>query len=385
MKYLKNFVFKDNNFELEMDVLFMENNVYLSIDDIANLFEKSRSTISKHIKNIYKEGFYKEETTCSKFAHMVSDLGREYETAYYNLDIVISVGYKVKSNRGHLFKQMVIDDVEKNNSEIDTNNIIIYDNGSAKVSLNVSFEEQTVWATQKEIADVFSTSVSNINYHIKRILVDRELDANSVIKSHLNTGPDGKNYKATFYNLDMVLAVGFRVSTKKATNFRRWASGVLSEYMIKGYSVHEERCLECQNAIIGLQSRVLELEKNQNKTFSIYPGDELKSFAAIERLLRSAKNEILIVDNYFGHGFDSVLSEIKVQKVVITNPKNTKIETNEIYKVIKTNDFHDRYIIVDDICFFFGQSPGELGTKISSSVRIRDKILIDTIKSFRNK
>lgn len=247
------------------------------------------------------------------------------------------------------------------------------------------YEEQTVWATQKEIADIFLTSVQDINYHIKRILADGELDPSSVIKCHLNTGPDGKNYNVTFYNLDMALAVGFRVSTKKATSFRRWAAEILSKHMIKGYSINEQRCLECQSAIIGLQNRVLELENNQNKGISFYPGDELKSFAAIEHLLKSAKKEIIIVDNYFGHDFDYVLKEANVEKTIITNTKNTKIESNENYKVVKSNDFHDRYIIVDDVCYFFGQSFGELGSKISYSIRIQDKVFIDTIKSYKQR
>lgn len=380
---------KYRNDEKEIDIYLQndDNSIWLSRKDIAVLFDLSLNSVNSLIRTnlnyVANEG-----STLVDFDTVRTEGSRKVtrKIRLFHQSIIENIAFRKHLKNFEKIKAFINHYLKKANQLLlENENIIIYDNGTAKVSFNVSYEEQTVWATQKEIAEAFLTTVSNINQHIKNILDEGELEADSVIKSRLNTGPDGKKYWVTVYNLDMALAVGFRVSTKKATRFRRWAAGILSQHMIKGYSINEPRCLECQSAIIGLQNRVLELENNQNKGISFYPGDELKSFAAIEHLLKRAKEEIIIVDNYFGHDFDSVLKEANVEKTIITNPKNTKIESNENYKVVKSNDFHDRYIVVDDMCYFFGQSFGELGSKISYSIRIQDKVFIDTIKSFKQR
>lgn len=121
------------------------------------------------------------------------------------------------------------------------NNIIIYntDDGKAKVSLYA--QDGTVWLSQNQIAELFATSVPNINMHISNILKDKELSENSVIKYFLITAADGKNYQVAFYNLEMILAIGFRVRSKRGTQFRIWANTQLTELMRKGFVMDDER------------------------------------------------------------------------------------------------------------------------------------------------
>jgi hypothetical protein len=123
----------------------------------------------------------------------------------------------------------------------DKQNIIIYNTADGKASVSLYAKDGMVWMNQNQLAELFDTSVPNISMHISNILKDKELDHNSVIKDYLTTAADGKEYNVTFYSLEMVLAVGFRVRSKRGTQFRIWANRNLKEYMIKGFVMDDER------------------------------------------------------------------------------------------------------------------------------------------------
>lgn len=119
--------------------------------------------------------------------------------------------------------------------------IIIYNTDDGKTSVKLMTKDGNVWMNQNEISNLFETSIPNISMHISNILKDGELDKNSVIKNDLTTASDGKNYNTTFYSLDMILAIGFRVRSKRGVQFRKWANQNLKEYMIKGFIMDDER------------------------------------------------------------------------------------------------------------------------------------------------
>ncbi|RJX21547.1 MAG: cell filamentation protein Fic [Desulforudis sp.] len=121
--------------------------------------------------------------------------------------------------------------------------IILYTTDSGNVSVSVRFEDENFWMTQKAIAELFETTTANINIHIKNILDDQELDADSTIKDFLIVQTEGKrevSRKVQFYSLDMIIAVGYRVNSKKATRFRQWATKTLHEYIQKGFVLNDE-------------------------------------------------------------------------------------------------------------------------------------------------
>ncbi|MFA7090546.1 MAG: virulence RhuM family protein [Arcobacteraceae bacterium] len=120
-------------------------------------------------------------------------------------------------------------------------NIIIYNTVDGKTSVSLLAKNGTVWMNQMQIAELFSSSKQNISLHIQNILEENELDQNSVVKEYLTTASDGKNYNVTHYSLEMILAIGFRVRSKRGTQFRQWANKNLSEYMIKGFIMDDER------------------------------------------------------------------------------------------------------------------------------------------------
>lgn len=119
--------------------------------------------------------------------------------------------------------------------------MIIYVSKDGNVKVDVSIENEDIWMSQDVIANLYGTSKQNISYHINNIFKEEELDKNSVVKDFLTTAKDGKNYNVSHYNLDAIIAVGYRINSKKATEFRIWATKVLKEYMIKGFTLNDER------------------------------------------------------------------------------------------------------------------------------------------------
>ena len=119
--------------------------------------------------------------------------------------------------------------------------IIIYNTEDGKASVSLMTKDGNVWMNQNQLAELFDTSKQNISLHIINILEDSELDQNSVVKDYLTTASDGKKYKVTFYSLDMILAIGFRVRSKRGVQFRKWANQNLKEFMIKGFVMDDNR------------------------------------------------------------------------------------------------------------------------------------------------
>ncbi len=119
--------------------------------------------------------------------------------------------------------------------------IIIYNTADGKASVSLIAKDGTVWMNQNQLAELFATSKQNISLHIQNILKEGELEQNSVVKEYLTTASDGKKYNVTFYSLDMILAIGFRVRSKRGTQFRIWANKNLKEYMVKGFVIDDER------------------------------------------------------------------------------------------------------------------------------------------------
>ncbi len=121
-----------------------------------------------------------------------------------------------------------------------TNKIVFYQTENSDVVVNVVFKDETFWLTQKAMAQLFDCSVDNISLHLRNIFNDLELDKDSVAEDFSITAADGKNYRTKCYNLDAIIAVGYRVNSKKATKFRQWATKTLREYITKGFVINEK-------------------------------------------------------------------------------------------------------------------------------------------------
>ena len=131
------------------------------------------------------------------------------------------------------------------NSEI---KYLIYNTPQEAVSVNAVVKGETIWLTQKAMAELFDCSTDNISLHLKNIFAEGELDKNSVTEKISATATDGKNYLTQFYNLDAIISVGYRVNSRKATQFRIWATSILKEYMTKGFAMDDERLKQGEGA-----------------------------------------------------------------------------------------------------------------------------------------
>ena len=119
--------------------------------------------------------------------------------------------------------------------------IVIYQNFDDHIKIDVRLEDETVWLTQAHLCELFQKSKPTISEHIKNIFLEGELKENSVVRNFRTTAKDGKSYNTKYYNLDVIISVGYRVKSRQGTQFRIWATGRLKEYLIKGFALNDER------------------------------------------------------------------------------------------------------------------------------------------------
>lgn len=177
------------------------------------------------------------------------------------------------------------------------NEIILFENGEVKLEVNL--QDETVWLTQKQMSELFGKDRRTITRHIQNIFKDEELEENSVCSFFEHTASDGKNYNVQYYNLDMIISVGYRVNSKNGIVFRRWATSILKEYMLKGYAVNQARLeyLEKTVKLIDIVNRIDErLENNDAKEILKVIGDYFKALDLLDdydhRTLKKVKGNI---------------------------------------------------------------------------------------------
>lgn len=135
------------------------------------------------------------------------------------------------------------------------NGLVLFEAKDGSVRLNVTVAEETVWLTQAQMMQLFDVSKQNISLHINNCFKEGELDKMAVVKESLTTAADGKKYRVKYYNLDVIISVGYRVKSKRGVEFRRWANSVLKEYIIKDYAVNHNRMNQL-NEVIRVMKRV---------------------------------------------------------------------------------------------------------------------------------
>lgn len=167
-----------------------------------------------------------------------------------------------------LIKNWQMDNIEK------YDNFLFYqsEGGTTKIRVIIDDDKETIWVTQNSMAEIFDTSKQNISYHLINIFKEEELIENRVVKEILTTASDNKNYKTKFYNLDVIISVGYRINSYKATKFRIWATHILKEYMIKGFALDDER-LKQGTALFGkdyfdeLLERIREIRASERRFY----------------------------------------------------------------------------------------------------------------------
>ena len=141
--------------------------------------------------------------------------------------------------------------------------LVVFETEDNKVRLEVSVEDETVWLTQAQMTQLFETSKQNVSLHINNCFKEGELDKDSVVKDFLTTAADGKRYKTKYYNLDVIISVGYRVKSKRGVEFRKWANSVLKQYILQGYAVNNNRIAQLGEVVQIMKRTQNELDSRQ--------------------------------------------------------------------------------------------------------------------------
>ena len=267
----------------------------------------------------------------------------------------------------------------------DISNIVVYNDG--ELELKVSMNEETIWLTQSQMSELFGTSTDNIGLHLKNIYKEKELNENSTTENSSVVRQEG-NRKVTrvikHYNLDAIICVGYRVSSSKATKFRQWATKILKNYIQNGYIINgekitNERFVNLENDVNTLKSQMNEvksfvknnkLETNQGIFFD---GQIYDSYSFIIDLIKTAKYEIIFIDNYIDDTVLTLFSKIPTIKITIfTNiiSKQLKLDFEKYSKQYDNitlkifQNAHDRFLIIDKKeIYHIGASLKDLGKR----------------------
>ena len=253
------------------------------------------------------------------------------------------------------------------------NEIVLYQPNDA-IHLEVRMADESVWLTQQQIALLFGVKQPAISKHLNNIFKSGELDEDSVHSILEYTAADGKIYQTQFYNLDAILSVGYRVNSINATMFRKWANSVLKEYLLKGYSVNQR--------IERLEQRVSKTEEKIDFFVRtalppaegiFFNGQIFDAYTFVCDLIRSAKKQIILSDNYID---DSVLTmldkrnagvDVRILTKSISPQLQLDIDKHDSqYSTIKVEiftDSHDRFLCIDDTVYHLGASLKDLGKK----------------------
>ena len=265
------------------------------------------------------------------------------------------------------------------------NEIILYQPNET-MKLDVRVQQETVWLTQQQIAQLFGVKQPAISKHLKNIFDSGELDENSVHSVLEYTAADGKSYQTKFYNLDAILSVGYRVNSRNATLFRQWANKVLKEYLLRGYSVNQRlmlmedridrRLSEHDHQLSQLTEKVDFFVRSslQPKEGIFFDGQIFDAYAFVADLIRNAKKRIVVIDSYID---DSVLVQLSKRNSGVTvdiydgrisDQLRQDVERhNAQYPGVTLhayNKAHDRFLIIDEEVYHIGHSLKDLGKKL---------------------
>ncbi|MFA6551271.1 MAG: virulence protein RhuM/Fic/DOC family protein [Patescibacteria group bacterium] len=170
--------------------------------------------------------------------------------------------------------------------------IIIYKSSKNETELKVKLKQETVWLSLDQMAVLFNRDNSVISRHIKNIFQEKELDRKAVIAKFATTAADGKTYQVEYYNLDIIISVGYRVKSQNGVRFRIWATKILKQYLVKGYAINEKRLLEARNKFNELQETIIFLQKQSKK--ELFSGQE----AEILSLLADYSKTLTVLEQY---------------------------------------------------------------------------------------
>lgn len=259
-----------------------------------------------------------------------------------------------------------------------------------KMSLEVQLDADTVWLTQQQIAQLFGVQKAAISKHMKNIFLSEELIYDRVVSKMETTASDGKHYQVDYYNLDMILSIGYRVNSANATRFRQWATTVLRQHLLQGYSINrqlvavqehvDERFVRIEDQLKKHEEQISFFVRTNQPPHEgvVFQGKLLEGRGVAEALIKSAKREVILIDGYVEADTFHILEvrDSEVKATIYTEKVGAKIQSlqtnheaeygtdRHIDVLHYRTDFHDRFLIIDDDVYHFGASLKDLGKRL---------------------
>ena len=262
------------------------------------------------------------------------------------------------------------------------NEIVLYHSDKLAEHIEVRIEEDTVWLTQLQMATLFNQTKQNISLHINNCFREKELDKSSTVKESLTVQKEGNRNvkrKTEYYNLDVIISIGYRVKSKQGTLFRIWASHILKDHLLKGYSINN-RMNRIEDSVETLKNKVNEIDLQINTHLIptqgiFFDGQVFDAYELASKIIRSAKESIVLIDNFIDESTLTHLAKKKKGVKVLLLTKNTSRQVNlDVQKAnAQYGDFaikqftqsHDRFLIIDrgEAVYHIGASLKDLGNK----------------------
>jgi len=262
------------------------------------------------------------------------------------------------------------------------NEIVLYRPDELAEHIEVRIEEETVWLTQLQMAALFNQTKQNISLHINNCFRENELDRNSTVKESLIVQREGnRNVKrqVEYYNLDVIISVGYRVKSKQGTQFRIWANKILKDYLLKGYSINN-RMNRIEDNMEALKNKVSEIDLQINTRLIptqgvFFEGQVFDAYELTSKIIRSAKQSIVLIDNYIDENTLTHLAKKKkgVKALLLTKNIDEQLNLDIQRANAQYGDFgakqftqsHDRFLIIDNgkEVYHIGASLKDLGKK----------------------
>jgi len=273
---------------------------------------------------------------------------------------------------------------------LSNNQIVVYENGEIEIEVSFDNKNETIWLSQKQISMLFDKDVRTINDHIKTIYKDQELEENSTIRKFRIVQKEGNrkvSREVKHYNLDMIISVGYKVNSKKATRFRQWVTKILKQYITNGYAINNHKITEQRLLSLETDMQIIKSKIKDNqlelKQGIFYSGQIFDAYVFINNLLKSAKKEVVLIDGYIDDTVLTIFSkypELKFKIITQKISKQLKLDINKYNSQYKnldvkiSNKFHDRFIIIDNQTYHIGASLKDLGKKVFAFSKININI-----------
>lgn len=201
------------------------------------------------------------------------------------------------------------------------NDIEIYKSPDGNTEISVKLVEETVWLTQNQLVELFDSSKANVSEHIKHIFEEDELDENSVVRNFRTTAADGKSYNTKFYNLDLIISLGYRIKSSVATQFRKWSTNILKQYLVEGYAINQKRLEQEHQKLLALKTMTASLAESLNSEKI----EKLEDIKKAVNFLTDFSNGLILLDD-FDHG--------NLDKKGKTESPAIRISENEFLEVV---------------------------------------------------